>query len=84
MAFCVVCVVALFLLIRLFKRAPDVDIPIGVPVGEGDGRVFINGKLGARTSRGVVTVDTLNQLIKENPQNMAHAIRGWMTRGDSK
>jgi flagellar M-ring protein FliF len=79
-----IALVVLAMLWKVFKRAPDVDIPIGVPVGEGDGRVFINGKLGARTSRGVVTVDTMNQLIKENPQNMTHAIRGWMTRGESK
>jgi len=83
-AYPLLALVVLVMLWKVFKRAPDVDIPIGVPVGEGDGRVFINGKLGTRTSRGVVTVDTLNQLIKENPQNMTHAIRGWMTRGESK
>lgn len=83
-AYPLVAIILLAMLWRVFKRAPDVDIPIGVPVGEGDGRVFINGKLGTRTPRGVVTVDTLNQLIRENPQNMTHAIRGWMTRGESK
>ena len=83
-AYPLLALVVLAMLWKVFKRAPDVDIPIGVPVGEGDGRVFINGKLGTRTSRGVVTVDTLNQLIKDNPQNMTHAIRGWMTRGESK
>jgi hypothetical protein len=72
------------MLMRVFKRAPDVDIPIGVPVGEGDGRVMVNGKPGARTPYGVVTVDLLNQMVRENPQNMTQAIRGWMTRGESK
>ncbi|MGO8674462.1 MAG: flagellar basal-body MS-ring/collar protein FliF [Limisphaerales bacterium] len=32
---------------------------------------------------GVVTVDVLNQLIKENPQNMTQAIRSWLDRGES-
>jgi len=31
-----------------------------------------------------VTVDVLNQLIRENPQNMTQAIRSWMTRGEPK
>lgn len=72
------------MLFRLMKRAPDIDIPIGVPVGEGQTSTF-NGKPGTgRPQQGVVTVDVLNQLIRENPQNMTQAIRGWMTRGESK
>lgn len=71
---------------RVFKRTPDVDIPIGVPVGDMNGQTAtFNGKPGPlRAPPGVVTVDVLNQLIRENPQNMTHAIRGWMTRGQSK
>ena len=30
---------------------------------------------------GVVTVDVLNRLIKENPTNMTQAIREWMNKG---
>jgi flagellar M-ring protein FliF len=78
--------VMLFMLLRLFKKAPDVDIPIGVPVGEmaSQQSTTFNGKPGSlRTPPGVVTVDVLNQLIRENPQNMTQAIRGWMTRGQS-
>jgi hypothetical protein len=30
---------------------------------------------------GVVTVDVLNRLIKENPANMTQAIRNWMNNG---
>jgi hypothetical protein len=33
---------------------------------------------------GVVTVDVLNQLIKENPDNMTQAIRNWMARDKSE
>ena len=28
----------------------------------------------------MVTVDVLNQLIRENPANMTQAVRSWMTR----
>jgi len=83
----------LVVLLKLFKRAPDVDIPVGVPVGEGT--TYVNGQtanattngkegMSVRTPTGVVTVEVLNQLIRENPQNMTQAIRGWMTRGPNK
>jgi len=32
---------------------------------------------------GVVTVEVLNRLIKENPANMTQAIRDWMSKGRS-
>jgi hypothetical protein len=58
---------------RTFKRAPDVDIPIGVPIGEGNETITTAS---GRAGPGIVTVDVLNQLIRENPQNMTQAIRG--------
>jgi flagellar biosynthesis/type III secretory pathway M-ring protein FliF/YscJ len=76
--------IVISMLWRTFKRAPDVDIPIGVPVGEGQTNVTTNGAPAGRNAPGVVTVDVLNQLIRENPQNMTQAIRGWMTRGQSR
>jgi flagellar M-ring protein FliF len=78
------------LLWRVFKRVPDLDIPLGLPETDGmtaykNGGQTTNGKPGlGRGAPGVVTVDVLNQLIRENPQNMTHAIRGWMNRGPSK
>ena len=69
---------------RTFKRAPDVDIPIGVPVGDGESQGTVTANAKGAGAPGVVTVDVLNQLIRENPQNMTQAIRGWMTRGQSK
>jgi flagellar M-ring protein FliF len=80
---------ALLVLIRLFKRAPIQDIPIGVPVGRlmagqkgganGHSNGHANGGNGWRTETpGVVTVDVLNRLIKENPANLSQAIREWM------
>jgi len=72
--------IILAVLWRTFKRAPDIDIPIGVPVGQGENAGPANGPAG-RNPQGIVTAEVLNQLIRENPQNMTHAIRGWLTRG---
>jgi flagellar M-ring protein FliF len=73
---------ALFFFWRAFKRTPNENIPIGVPLGEPE-MMDVNGRIGRLRNgeRGVVTVDVLNQLIRENPDNMTQAIRGWMTRG---
>jgi flagellar M-ring protein FliF len=81
-------ILALFILLRLFKRTPVQEIPIGVPVGRliakqnGNGNGNGHGKFGEfEPQPGVVTVDVLNRLIKENPANMTQAIRDWMTKG---
>jgi flagellar M-ring protein FliF len=65
---------------RTFKRTPNENIPVGVPLGQGelDGFPGRNGR-GKTAAPGVVTVDVLNQLIRENPDNMTQALRGWMT-----
>jgi flagellar M-ring protein FliF len=81
---------------RTFRRTSAADIPIGIPLGEfgedgnghsqgGNGNGNGNG-IGRRKAPvpGVVTVDVLNQLIRENPNNMTQAIRGWMTRSKAK
>lgn len=84
---------ALFLMFRIFKRTPVQEIPLGVPVGRilgttnGNGNGHSNGNGNGHghwmqeQPRGVVTVDVLNRLIKENPANMSQAIRDWMNRG---
>ncbi len=83
----------LLVFLRLFKRTPVQEIPIGVPVGRLAGRLNGNGHGNGNgnghslpdwqrdTVPGVVTVDVLNQLIKENPANMSQAIRDWLHRG---
>jgi flagellar M-ring protein FliF len=84
-------------LLRLIKRTPVQDIPLGIPVGRllathngnGNGHGNGNGNGNGQHSRigdafetpGVVTVDVLNRLIKENPANMTQAIRDWMNKG---
>jgi len=86
-------VIVLLILLRIFKRTPVQDIPIGVPVGRlmaangnGNGHSHGNGngnghKHAFEGEPGVVTVDVLNRLIKENPTNMTQAIREWMNKG---
>jgi flagellar M-ring protein FliF len=84
--------VAFLVLLRSFKQTPVQDIPIGVPVGRlalrngnsngngnGNGTRFPDYSL--EPQPGVVTVDVLNRLIKDNPNNMTQAIREWMNRG---
>lgn len=66
-----------FMFWRSFKRTKADDIAIGVPVGNGNG----NGHLLKPGASGPVTVEVLNQLIRENPANMTQAVRSWMTRG---
>jgi flagellar M-ring protein FliF len=78
----------LFFFWRIFRRTPSTDIPLGIPLddfaAEGANR-GVSGLPGLSRSKpsppGVVTVDVLNQLIRENPNNMTQAIRTWMARG---
>jgi flagellar M-ring protein FliF len=80
-------VVALFVLLRIFKRTPVQEIPIGVPVGRlmakqnGNGNGHGHHGDDFEPQPGVVTVEVLNRLIKENPANMTQAIRDWMNKG---
>ena len=55
-------------------------IPIGIPLGESTFAVNGNGHARASGTQPTVTVDVLNQLIRENPNNMTQAIRSWMAR----
>jgi len=89
--------VALAVFWRAFKKTPNENIPIGIPLGDGEfasvpvrngngngnGNGHSHNGRGKNGTPGVVTVDVLNQLIRENPDNMTQAIRGWMTKGKS-
>jgi flagellar M-ring protein FliF len=82
--------VAFFILLRTFKKTPVQEIQLGIPVGRlgyknanGNGHGY-GGRFGEHNFEpqpGVVTVDVLNRLIKDNPNNMTQAIREWMNRG---
>ena len=81
---------------RIFQKTSIDEIPIGIPIGaaSGDGGSQINGfASGLRAGSAgdpdevqpfVMTADMMNQLMKENPANMTHALRTWMTRGAEK
>jgi flagellar M-ring protein FliF len=81
-------VVALIVLIVIFKRTPVQEIPLGVPVGR-----LVGQQAGApgtgpgdwsrEAQPGVVTVDVLNRLVKENPGNMTQAIRDWLNKSQA-
>ncbi|HEY3857466.1 MAG TPA: flagellar basal-body MS-ring/collar protein FliF [Verrucomicrobiae bacterium] len=74
----------LFMFWRALKQTKVDDIPIGIPIGNGhtNGNGNGNGKHGKGiVGEGVVTVEVLNQLIRENPANMSQAVRTWLTRG---
>ncbi len=64
---------------RTLKRVKPEEIPLGVPIGNGNGNG--NGHHGRAGNSGVVTVEVLNQLIRENPANMTQAVKSWLTRG---
>ena len=51
----------------------------GTGTGNGQGGRF--GEYSTEPQPGVVTVDVLNRLIRDNPNNMTAAIRDWMSRG---
>jgi flagellar M-ring protein FliF len=81
---------AFIVLFTLFKKTPVQEIPIGVPVGRlvghrgngnGNGHSNGNGRGHGEPQPGIVTVDVLNRLVKENPANMTQAIREWMNKG---
>jgi flagellar M-ring protein FliF len=63
----------LFLFFRMLKNTKPEEIPLGVPVGTGNGA-------GTFVKPTMVSVDVLNQLIRENPANMTQAVRSWMSR----
>jgi flagellar M-ring protein FliF len=77
--------IAVLLFRRSLKRARAEDASLGLP--EFDSAA---GRNGARSAHGagqpqedasVVTVEVLNQLIRENPASVNQAVRSWMTRG---
>jgi flagellar M-ring protein FliF len=67
----------LLLFWRLWKKTAKDEIPIAIPALNGNG----NGNGHRKSGQGVVTVEVLNQLIRENPANMTQAVRSWLARG---
>jgi flagellar M-ring protein FliF len=77
---------------RLLKKTPSEQMP--APAGAED-LMFSSaaqaygtagGKAGVRqpfNNQGVVTVETLNQLVRENPTNVTQAIQTWLSRSST-
>jgi flagellar M-ring protein FliF len=73
----------LFAFWRMFQKAKAEEIRIGFPMnGHANGNGNGHGKLGS--GKGVVTVEVLNQLIRENPANMTQAVRSWLGRAKNE
>jgi flagellar M-ring protein FliF len=65
---------------RLWQKTAKDEIPIAIPATNGNGNGNGHGNGHRKSTQGVVTVDVLNQLIRENPANMTQAVRGWLAR----
>jgi flagellar M-ring protein FliF len=72
---------------RMFQKAKTEDVRLGVPLTNGNGHSNGNGNghgKGVLPGKGVVTVEVLNQLIRENPGNMTQAVRSWLGRAKNE
>ena len=56
------------------------DIPVGVPVSQLDehGNPVASGPARKEDKPGMVTVEALNALIRENPASVSQAMRSWL------
>lgn len=73
------------LFVRLLRRTPLEQIDLGVPFGpshQGNGKRG-HGEWSPPGNPPVVTVEVLNRLIRENPDNMTQAVRTWMNRANT-
>jgi len=63
--------------LKLLKKTSG-EIPVGIPLNDLDGA----GAEGARRKPpGMVTVEALNSLIRENPASVGQAVRSWLGTG---
>jgi len=73
----------LFAFWRMFQKAKTEEVRLAFPGangqanGNGHSKAVLPGK-------GVVTVEVLNQLIRENPANMTQAVRSWLGRAKNE
>src|SRR5208282_838689 len=62
-----------FIFLRMFKKASAETASMGISIPT-------NGNGKGRGDEGIVTVEVLNRLIRENPANMNQAVRTWLNR----
>ncbi len=85
--------IALLFFWRGFKRTSVEGIPVGVPLGRfasngkgGNGNGNGKGNHGpsvewpAAAEAPVVSIEVINQLVRENPHNLTQSVRGWLSR----
>ena len=66
--------------LKLLKKTSG-EIPVGVPLSGLDGA---GSESGRRKPPGMVTVEALNSLIRENPASVGQAVRSWLGTGGNK
>ena len=66
---------------RMFQKAKAEEIRLAFPAANGNGNGHAKAIL---PGKGVVTVEVLNQLIRENPANMTQAVRSWLGRAKNE
>jgi flagellar M-ring protein FliF len=82
--FALVALIMVMIFLKLLKKTNSNDLTFGMGAGGagaggaegGDGEGGADWRKDAKA--GVVTVDVLNALIKENPANMTQAVRSWL------
>lgn len=88
--FAAIALVMFMVFLKLLKKTTASDIPINL-TSNGENGTFAaaeggEGEAGAGWRKdakaGVVTVEVLNALIKENPANMTQAVRSWLAAGN--
>jgi flagellar M-ring protein FliF len=88
--YALVALIMLMVFLKLLKKTNSNDIPISLSSGgdasgagtSGDGTEGDPaGSWRKEAKPGVVTVEVLNALIRENPGNMTQAVRSWLTAG---
>lgn len=86
--YALVALIMLMVFLKLLKKTTSSDIPINLSTsnqsgGAGASGESIEGDPAGNWRKdakpGVVTVDVLNALIRENPGNMTQAVRSWLT-----
>lgn len=64
--------------LKLLKKTSG-EIPVGIPLDQLD-----DAKSGRPRPPGMVTVEALNSLIRENPASVGQAVRSWLGTGGNK
>ena len=69
---------------RMFQKAKTEEIRLGFPSGSRQRPTATAMPRYVMPGKGVVTVEVLNQLIRENPANMTQAVRSWLGRAKNE